>query len=281
MTTSPHPTPIDSKWGRQKGHAQRMTCWVIIPLTFHCTWSSICLSALPRWLAGPCLFAVFYWAQLDPWCYMVISHSPNLSAFSFLPARCFWLKKSFPQAPLSFLRFLKQSATHFVSWINKIYFPVVRSLKSWGYLSVPPFESFRQESLWFFNGSDTPRPSLGLCHSNICLHISTAFVHCMCLSPVPHCGLLVSWRWFLMSSELSSRQEIFERCILFYCVFMCACTYMCAHRCPWTRRGCQTPGAGITGSCKSPDIGAGNQTQLPWKSSKLLNFLSRPGHDFY
>lgn len=150
-----------------------MTCWIIIPLTFYCTWSSVFLSALPRWLAGLCLFAGSHWAWLKPQC-----HSPKVPTFSFLTVTCFWLKKISPPpppAPLSFLRFLKQSVACFVSWINKIYFPTVRSLLSQGYLGVPLSENFKQESLWLFDISDTPRPSLGLCHSNICLHFHKAF----------------------------------------------------------------------------------------------------------
>ena len=55
---------------------------------------------------------------------------------------------------------------------------------------------------------------------------------------------------------------------------------------PWTpEEGDGFLGAGVTGSCEPPNLGAGIQTRVPWKiskHSKLLNFLfNLSGNNIY
>lgn len=45
------------------------------------------------------------------------------------------------------------------------------------------------------------------------------------------------------------------------------CTYCMIVQVPWRPgEGIGVPGAGVTGNCELPSIGAGNQTQVIWKS---------------
>lgn len=58
---------------------------------------------------------------------------------------------------------------------------------------------------------------------------------------------------------------------IYYCVCVCvrACMHvrLGAHNCRffWAK-GVRLPGAGVTGDCKPPEPGSGNQAQVLWKS---------------
>lgn len=59
---------------------------------------------------------------------------------------------------------------------------------------------------------------------------------------------------------------------------LCACVYVCRNELR-PEEGTGFPGAEVTSSCESPDVGAGNWTQLLSKSrkqSQLLGHLSGP-----
>lgn len=43
---------------------------------------------------------------------------------------------------------------------------------------------------------------------------------------------------------------------------------MCKHRCPQSKEGVGSPGAGVIGGCKLMDMGDGNQAQVICKCSK-------------
>lgn len=58
---------------------------------------------------------------------------------------------------------------------------------------------------------------------------------------------------------------------IYYCVCLCvrACMYVWlgAHECRFFQaKGVRLPGVEITGDCKPPEPGSGNQNQVLWKS---------------
>ena len=113
------PSPVPKTASEQKANTvfseNGFVCWVIVSWAC-CTQSSIHFSILMWGLAGLCLIADFCPAQPVP---MLHSYPPfsvsKCQHFHFF-LRDFWVKKCYPQIPLSFL---KQIAVHLVSLINR------------------------------------------------------------------------------------------------------------------------------------------------------------------
>lgn len=49
---------------------------------------------------------------------------------------------------------------------------------------------------------------------------------------------------------------------------VCVCEYRCLQR---PEEEVRFLGAGLTSDCESPDVGAGNQTQVLWEAASALN----------
>lgn len=55
---------------------------------------------------------------------------------------------------------------------------------------------------------------------------------------------------------------------VYYYSYICVKAYACKFRCPQRPKVSDFPGANITGSWELPNMGAGNQTPVLYKSSK-------------
>lgn len=55
---------------------------------------------------------------------------------------------------------------------------------------------------------------------------------------------------------------------LYVCIFLyvSVCVYVCS--CLWRLEVLALPGDGLTAVCKTPEVGTGNCSQVPYKSSK-------------
>lgn len=86
------------------------------------------------------------------------------------------------------------------------------------------------------------------------------------LTPVAH-FLQPGSTFFIFFSFFLLLAFFFQDFCLCVAVFSSAC-YMCGYL--QRPEDVRTPGTGITSSCETPDISAGNQTWVPWESCECL-----------
>lgn len=97
----------------------------------------------------------------------------------------------------------------------------------------------------------------------------------MCIEDFDPSDLLPTTRLYLLYLLFFLLLEFFQDFCLCVPVFLSAC-YMWGYL--QRPEDVRTPGTGITSSCETPDIGAGNQTWVPWESCECLQTPAHPVH---